>query len=329
PPGPEGGQAMKTVVEFDFEAKRERSIALESALDACEQGRFCWIDLDAEGDRAEAEAVLRGLGVDGRAVERALSGHDDGRHDFFDDVVHLTVSAAEISEGVLVTSPVDFLLGRSFLVSLHRGEPEFLGEVRRSYRVDFRTFALSPGFLLYELWDHLIASYKKTTRGLCDRVRDLQRRISGGDGDAIFARVAAASADLLTMRRVLLAAREVLSELCTRRSSAVAETTRPFLEKMVSTIERVVADLTVERETVAEALNLYLAVVTYKTNEVVNRLTVVSLVFLPLTFLCGVYGMNFKYLPEVEWRYGYTFFWVTAAVVATSTLTVMKRLGWW
>ena len=98
---------------------------------------------------------------------------------------------------------------------------------------------------------------------------------------------------------------------------------------MVGTVERVVADLTVERETVAEALNLYLAIVSHKTNQVVNRLTVVSLVFLPLTFLCGVYGMNFKYLPEVEWRYGYAFFWASAAVVSATTLGVMKRFGWW
>ena len=324
-----GAPAMRTAVEFDFEARQERPIPLEDASRACAEGRFCWIDLDADADRDEARDALLGLGVDAAAVGRALAGFDDGRHDFLDDVVHVTVSAAELSGGALVTSPVDLVIGRSFLVSLHRGDPEFLEQVRRSYRLDFQSFARSPGFLLYEFWDHLIASYKAATRGLCDRVRGLQHGIFGATGDAIFARVAAVSDDLLSLRRVVLAAREVLSELCNRRSTAVAETTRPFLEKMVGTLERVVADLTVERETVAEALNLYLAVVSYKTNQVVNRLTVVSLVFLPLTFLCGVYGMNFKYLPEVEWRHGYILFWVSAAAVAAVTLGVMKRQGWW
>jgi magnesium transporter len=320
---------MRTAVEFDFEAKREQSIPLESAARSCAAGRYCWIDLDAEADRAEARTALRGLGVDERAIEQALETHDDGRHDFYDDVVHVTVAAADFAGGALVVSPVDLLLGRSFLVSLHRGAPEFLERVRRSYRLDFKNFARSPGFLLYEFWDHLIASYKAATRSLCDLVRDLQRQIFADAGDAIFARVAAVSGDLLALRRVVLAAREVLSELCTRRTSAVAETTRPFLEKMVGMLERIGADLTVERETVAETLALYLAIVSHKTNQLVNRLTVVSLVFLPLTFLCGVYGMNFKYLPEVEWRYGYLFFWVCAAAIATTTLVVMRRLKWW
>ena len=320
---------MSTAVEFDFDAMKERTIPLEAALQACTEGRFCWIDLDADRDHADARNILKGLGVDPRSIDEAFTGNDDGRHDFFESVVHLTITSAAIAGDLLVTRPVDLLLGRSFLVSLHRGNPEFLAEVRRSYRQDFQTFAKSPGFLLYELWDHLIASYKKTTRELCDQVRDLQRLIFGEPGDAIFTKVAAVSADLMSMRRVVLAAREVLSQLCTRRSSAIAETTRPFLEKMVGTLERIVADLTVERETVAETLNLYLAIVSLKTNQVVNRLTVISLIFLPLSFLCGVYGMNFKNIPEYQWPYGYAIFWVVSITISTTTLIVMKRLRWW
>ena len=322
---------MTMVVEFDFETRQERSIPLDSAARACAEGRFCWIDLDAGNDRDAAGNVMRSLGVDEPSIEQALAGSDDGRHDSFDNLVHITVTAADFdpSEGVLITTPVDILLGPTFLVSLHRGNPVFLDQVRRGYAADFQRFARSSGFLLYELWDHLIVSYKKTTRALGDQVRDLQRQIYGDADDAIFARVAAVSANLLAMRRVVLAAREVLSELCTRQSAVVTETTRPFLERLVGTVERVVADLTVERETVAETLNLSLAIVGHRTNQVVSRLTVISLVFLPLTFLCGVYGMNFKYLPELEWRHGYAMFWVTSIVVTGASLGVMKRLGWW
>src|SRR4029077_5826593 len=100
----------RTVVEFDFEARQERSIPLGAVASACADGKYCWIDLDlnADGDRGEAEALLRGLGVAGPTVEHALGARDDGRHDFFDDVVHVTVTAAELSDGALVTSPVDF-----------------------------------------------------------------------------------------------------------------------------------------------------------------------------------------------------------------------------
>jgi magnesium transporter len=94
-------------------------------------------------------------------------------------------------------------------------------------------------------------------------------------------------------------------------------------------LDRLGSDLAVEREILAETLNLYMGLVSHRTNKVLNRLTVVSLVFLPLTFLCGVYGMNFEVIPELKWRLGYPFFWALALLVATTTLAYMKRRGWW
>ena len=136
-------------------------------------------------------------------------------------------------------------------------------------------------------------------------------------------------ADLLTLRRTMVAAREVLSELATRRSPVVAASTMPFLQTLVAALDRLVADLAVEREILAETLNLYIGLVGHRTNQVVNRLTILSFVFLPLTFLCGVYGMNFRVLPELEWRYGYLTFWIVAALIVATTLTYMRRRGWW
>ena len=84
-----------------------------------------------------------------------------------------------------------------------------------------------------------------------------------------------------------------------------------------------------EREILAETLNLYIGMVGHRTNQVVNRLTVVSFVFLPLTFLCGVYGMNFEVLPELKWRYGYMLFWVVSTIIVAALLTYMRKRRWW
>ena len=103
----------------------------------------------------------------------------------------------------------------------------------------------------------------------------------------------------------------------------------PYLQALVGSIDGLVADLAVDREILAETLNLYIGLVGHRTNQVVNRLTVVSFVFLPLTFLCGVYGMNFRHLPELEWEYGYAAFWVTTVTLAGAGLYLMRRRGWW
>jgi magnesium transporter len=94
---------------------------------------------------------------------------------------------------------------------------------------------------------------------------------------------------------------------------------------MVGTVEHVLQDLLVDRDILSESLNLYMSLVGHRTNEVMKRLTVVSVVFLPLTFLCGVYGMNFQNLPELQWTYGYVFFWALVAIIVAALLGLMRR----
>src|SRR4029453_9528012 len=131
-------------------------------------------------------------------------------------------------------------------------------EVKRRYHRDFLQFAKSPSFLLYEYWDALVASYKRTITALAANVERLQERIFDEHvSDAIFNEVSAATRDLLSFRKVVNASREVLHELSTRRSPFIAESTQPFLDRMVGTLERLGSDLAVEREILAETLNLY------------------------------------------------------------------------
>ncbi len=318
---------MATAVEFDFETKQERSIPVDAARVSCEQGRYCWIDVDVT-DRAVAETALRELGVNAVAIEEALDSRVDGRHDVYEDCLHIAVTATAFRNGQMTRSHVDVIIGERFLVTLHSGHVEFLDQVRRTYQKDFVKFAKTLSFLLYEIWDHLIESYTKLLRGIEDQVEAVQAEIFGQTDDEIFTRVATVTRELLSFRKIVLTAREVLHELAMRRSPFVSESTQPFLDNMVGKLERLGSDLAVEREILAETLSLYMGIVGHRTNRLISRLTVVSLVFLPLTFLCGVYGMNFDSLPELRWRYGYAYFWGLAALIASGLLVLAKNKRW-
>lgn len=203
----------------------------------------------------------------------------------------------------------------------------FLDQVRKGYQYFFNKFARSLGFIIFDLWDKLISDYRTALRAVENEVERIQSSILGDVDDSIFNQVAGVMQNLLHLRKNILADREALHGLAVHRSSFVPESTQPFLLNLVGTLERLGADLTVEREILAETLNLYLGIVSHRTNRVVNRLTVLSVIFLPLTFLCGVYGMNLK-LPEFEWHYGYEYFWTLVIVIATSLLALMKYKRW-
>lgn len=174
----------------------------------------------------------------------------------------------------------------------------------------------------------MIDSYRKGLLKLEDEVEQIQSCILGELDDSIFQRVAEVTQNLLTLRKNVLADREVLQELALRRSKFVSPSTQPYLSNMVGTLERLASDLRTEREILAETLNLYLGIVSHRTNRIINRLTLLSAIFLPLTFLCGVYGMNFRILPELEWEFGYLFFWVLVVLITGGLVTFIKIKHW-
>jgi magnesium transporter len=218
--------------------------------------------------------------------------------------------------------------GVNFLVTFHRKDAEFLHHMKRTYRDDFIKFARTPGFLLYEMGDHLIDGYRRAIGQIADKVEQVQLKLFGQVDDEIFRYVSDLTSDILAFRRLNMASRELLHQLGTRKSPFVSDSTQPFLESMAGTVMRLGGDLTTEREVLNETLNLYMGMVTHRTNKVINRLTVISIIFLPLSFLCGVYGMNLKGMPEMEWEYGYTAFWTVVILLAGGLLLTMRRLRW-
>ena len=220
----------------------------------------------------------------------------------------------------------DVIIGEHFLFTVHRGDVVFLESTRREYHSDFVRFARSPSFLLYELWDHLLENYLSVQKRVEERVEALQNELRQDEvEDSIFGQISDLGADLLNFRKILLPARAVLTDLSSRKSIYVSEATQPFLANMVGTVEHVLQDLIVDRDILRDSLDLHMSLVGHRTNEVMKRLTVVSVVFLPLTFLVGVYGMNFEVLPELKWRYGYAFFWALVLAVVVGLTWVLRR----
>lgn len=314
------------VVEFDFDTKQERDVSFSEALGAIEAGRFVWVDIDAR-DPDEARRLLGGLNmVAEEIVHDALTSEAATRLARYDDCIHVVVSGCRQRGQHFDLERVDVVISRSFMITIHKGPVAFLSSVRRDYKTDFQRFAKSPSFLVYEVWDHLIDNYLAIQKQMEERVEQLQNELRQPHvDDRVFGGISELGADLLHFRKILLPARAVLTDLSTRRTIFISESTQSFLHNMVGTVEHVLQDLLVDRDILSESLNLYMSLVGHRTNEVMKRLTVVSVVFLPLTFLCGVYGMNFDVLPELHWTYGYAFFWLLVLAIVISLLALMRR----
>ena len=319
-PGP-----IAAAVSFDFALKRLADVPAADARRELESGRFVWIDVNLE--RAdEARALLEGLGLcPTEVVEDALTRDAATQIARYEDCLHLTLTGCRLAGRAFDLERVDAVIGEKFMVTLRRGATEFMTAMQRDYRSDFLRFAQSPSFLLYELWDHLIDNYLKVHEAFDARVEAIQRALTGEVQETIFQEVSELSSDLLQLRKVLLPARAVLTELATRKSAFVSEATQPYLANMAGTVDRVLQDVLVDRDILSDSLNNYMSMVAHRTNKVMSKLTVVSVIFLPLSFLCGVYGMNFEVLPELKWQWGYAGFWGVVVTIVVGLLFSMRR----
>lgn len=313
------------VAEMSFETKAEQHIGIADVQGSLAAGNFVWVDIDIHESEAARDVIAPLDLMEEGVLDDALDGKPGTLYARYPRHLHLVMTGCDLLEREFVLRRVDVLFGDRSLVTIHHGPVNFLEVVKRGYREDFLHHAQTPSFLLYELWDHLLERYVEVEDALETRVQALEAALIGDVDDGVFAEVAELSSDLLHFRKLLLPARTVLTDLSSRKSRFISEATQPFLANMVGTVERVLQDVLVAREILANTVNLYMSVVGHRTNEVMRRLTVVSVIFLPLTFLVGVYGMNFDHQPELHWEYGYLLFWGVTIGLAAGLLVFLSR----
>ncbi len=322
---------MTFAIEFDFNKKQEHTIALEHVQNKPQEGMYYWVDLESEAKPVVVEFLER-VKVDPLSIDAVFDEDGPPRFNVFQSCLHFTLREARVQNGELVTTPVQVILGPHFLLTIHQGSVEFLADMKRTYSEDFHEHSQSHGFLLFELADHLTHIYRLTLTIISEQIEAIETRLLGETEDEIFHEVSHLIRWLLEFRKIIISARETVHELATRKSPFISPTTQPFLEKKGVLLERLGADVTTEREVLSESLNLYMGIVSYRTNQVVTKLTMVSMIFLPLSFLVGLYGMNFgsteATMPELRWQYGYGFFWFLVSLIVMSLLFWMKRNKW-
>jgi magnesium transporter len=247
---------------------------------------------------------------------------------FFHDSLHFRLFETCILDGNFVSNPIQVILGKCFIATIYEADSIVVERMIDTYHDDFVNFSQSPGFLLFEIVDYITNIYQLTYRELEKEIDKLQLNLFEKIEDEIFLKVAKSTQQLLDFRSALVSAREIISVLSTRKSPFIRETTQPFLESKSSLLNRLSDDLSTQRAVISDTLNLYLGYVSHKTNNLINRLTIISLIFLPITFIAGVYGMNFNYMPELDWKYSYFALWTIVILIVSSLLLLFKLKKW-
>lgn len=315
---------------LDFRDRSRGRVGLDDVESQIDRGRYVWIDVDATAVEpatvfAALPACWQGHDLDRLLADCPAHAEQTARLARHDGLLHVVLTGGPDVGPEAAGERLDIVLTAGLLLTLHRGPNAVLTAVRRDYVHDFERHATTPSFLVYEIFNEQVEQFLAIQGRLDDDVEAARLALRDEADEAAFGRVAEVADRLLALRRRVLPTRRVLEELVSRKTTLVSEATLGFLGMMIQSLERLLADIAANREILENALNLSLTVMSHRTNQTMNRLAVVSTIFLPLTFLCGVYGMNFPGIPETSWQYGYVFFWAVSASITGTLVWFLRR----
>lgn len=317
---------------FDFRDRSHGTVRLDDVRHRMDAGGYVWIDVDtaiAPSDAIMAalpERLLGGLDLRPLLQRRRAAGVECAsmlaRHD---GVLHIVLTGASHGGHPAAAERLDVVLATGVMLTIRRGPNAVLTAVRRDYIRDFEQHASTPSFLLYEIFNEQVEQFLAVQGRLEDEVEATRLALRDTVDERALGSLGDVSGRLLALRSRALTCRRVLEELVSRKTTLVSEATLTFLGVMIQSLERLLADIATNREILESALHLSLTVMSHRTNLTMNRLAVVSTIFLPLTFLCGVYGMNFDFIPETSWQYGYLYFWAISGVITAALVWFLRR----
>jgi magnesium transporter len=182
--------------------------------------------------------------------------------------------------------------------------------------------------LVYVLIDVIVDGYFEVLERLGDVLETLEEDLVLDPGIETLHTIRRYKTELILLRRSVWPLREVIDRLERRESALIREGTLPYLRDVYDHTLQIIDSVETFRELLSGMLDIYLSSVSNRMNEVMKVLTIIATLFIPLTFVAGVYGMNFQYMPELGWRWSYPLVWLVMIVIAIMMLAYFRRKGW-
>ena len=285
----------------DFE-----EIDREAAIDLLRQGDSnLWFHFDTPSED-ELQFLQNNLKIHDLTMEDVVHQNQRPKLDSFDDYVYLAIHPLQRTQNSQIDrSELDLLLGRNWIVSVHYGP--LPGLIEDSHLQERIVLALGrgPDFMLYIMLDLIVDSYFPLLDEIEEEIDTLEDRLLIRGSAIDVKRLLALKRNLVRIRRAILPQREIFNQLTRHDFAFIRPQHLVYFRDVYDHLIRIVEELDTLRETLSSVLEIYLASTSNQLNATMKRFTAWGTIFIVITAIAGIYGMNFKFMPELEWHYGY------------------------
>ena len=341
PPGsvivdPQAPKPKMRVIAYGPERYVEKEIVDPDDVRAfLDQWPVCWINVDGLGDAALLQGLAEIVRLHPLALEDVVNLHQRAKVEQYDEQTFIVTHMVQLREQLGIEQ-LSLYLGKNFVVTFQQ-EPEWdcLEPVRERIRKGYSQMRQKgPGYLAYSLIDAVIDHYFPVLESYGERLETVEDQILLHPNQQRMSELHEIKRELLNLRRVLWPLRDALNTLLRDPIPHIDAETRVYLRDCYDHVLRILDFVETDREVCSDLMDLYLTSISNRMNEIMKVLTVLATIFIPLTFIAGVYGMNFDTevspwnMPELEWEYGYPACLAVMLVITVGLLVYFRRKGW-
>jgi magnesium transporter len=326
----EGGGPLRIHV-LDYKGARyeERDVGdIEELARYRTSESVTWIEVEGLGD----ERALRRIGeifeIHPLALADAVNVPQRPKTESYEHHEFLVCRMAQMRGREIETEQVSFVIGPHWVITFQAGERDVFDPVRGRIRSNSLICQMGADFLAYALLDTLVDGYFPIVESLGDALEDLEDRIVSGRIERNAGALHVIRRQLLLFHRLLWQQRDALNSLMRGESRFIGPSIRVYLRDTYDHAIHILDLVESFREMAVSLMEVHLSSISNRLNEIMRVLTVISTIFIPLTFLVGVYGMNFRVMPELEWRWSYPILWVLMLALGAVMFVGFKRRGW-
>lgn len=309
----------------------QRAATVERCSELAGRPGVTWINVNGIHDLGIIEGIGQSFGLHPLTLEDLANPYQRPRVAEFPEYISFALKMLDYDEAAerLRIEHVSLILGQSSVISFLEDEGDLFDAVRERIRTGSgRIRALRADYLAYALIDTVLDHYFMAIERIGDHIEAVDLRILSDPTPDDIQAVHRLKRESLRLRRAVWPLRDEIASLARGESALIHPETTVFLRDLYDHTIQIIEMVETFRDLLGGIHDTYLSSVSNRMNEIMKVLTIIATVFIPLTFISGVYGMNFEYMPELGWRWGYFGVWGVMLAVSAGLLWFFRRRGW-
>lgn len=321
-----------TLIDYDEGHVEEKGdLSVEATIPFKSRPTVTWVNVTGLHDIPIIEAFGRAFDIHPLVLEDVVHTGQRPKMEDMGDYLFIVLKMLSLRKDhkAFETEQLSLIVGSHFVISFQEREGDVFQPLRdRIHKGKGRIRKSGSDYLAYTLMDAIVDNYFFILENLGEKIEMLQESVLSEPDPAHLREIQELRREIAFLRRSIWPLREAINALQRTESPLIGETVAPYLRDIYDHTIQIIETVEALRDAVSSTLDIYLSSLSNKMNEVMKILTIMASIFIPLTFIAGIYGMNFKFMPELEWKWGYLAVWIAILVVVVLMLILFRRKKW-